>query len=98
MEEQTHYYRYESGRYSMRTTTGEGPVTSPDGATEITQQEYEAGVAALEAASQESRDEAAAAAQVLACEDYAALIAAGLPEASARRMSGCLATPEVNNE
>lgn len=98
MADFTVYYRYDNGAYSATTYEGMEPsdVVPPEGATEITQQEYEDGVAEVEAANAAAAAELEAADRQRACDDYAALIAAGVPEATARRMSGCVEVPVVD--
>ncbi|MFE7356957.1 hypothetical protein ACFU8Q_28315 [Streptomyces sp. NPDC057543] len=87
MEETTRYVRTASGSVMKITDSGSTTVL-PDGAVEITAEEYEATLAAIQAASdQKAADERA---QELAAKKdaYDALIAAGIPEASARQISG----------
>ncbi|MFD0628522.1 hypothetical protein ACFQ2K_43795 [Streptomyces sanglieri] len=62
-------------------------MPSPAGAVEITEAEYNEGVAAIEAANAAKVAEEAAA-QERARMDYEALIAAGIPPETAARMSG----------
>lgn len=86
---ETYFYRHDNGAFSSRTVDGvEDAIEPPAGATEISRDEYDAGVAGLEAANAQLAADVMAAEQALAREDYEALIAAGIPEATARRMSG----------
>ncbi|WP_406501609.1 hypothetical protein OHA04_27745 [Streptomyces sp. NBC_01590] len=88
-EETTHFYRHADGSYSTVTFSGtEGHATPPEGAVEITEAEYNEGVAAIEAANAAKVAEEEAAAQERARLDYEALIAAGIPPETAARMSG----------
>lgn len=98
METITKYYQYEDGSYSAPTYEGveADDIVPPAGATEITEQEYLDGIAAVEAANAAAAAEQEAADRQRACDDYNALIAAGVPEATARRMSGCVEVPVVD--
>lgn len=88
--ERTFYYRHEGGGYSTRTVVVEDgtEVPPPAGAVEISQSEYRDGVAAVESAHAEYVAGLEEADEVRARADYEALIAAGIPEETARRMSG----------
>ncbi|MGW5925221.1 hypothetical protein ACWF2L_03105 [Streptomyces anulatus] len=100
MENSTRYYRFPDGSFTATEFSGfeEGEAPVPDGAVEITAQEYESGVAALEAAREQWAADQRAAETAAACEDYDALIAAGIPEATARRMSSCAAVEVESDE
>ncbi|TDC27659.1 hypothetical protein E1211_28990 [Micromonospora sp. 15K316] len=86
-QEVVRYYVYPDGSYSMLTLVGGAGVVPPD-ATEITQAEYEAGVAAVNAANEALAEQQLADDRALAEADFEALVAAGIPEATARRLSG----------
>lgn len=89
--ERTVYYRYPDGSVEVVTVTVGGDDESPappEGAVEIDRQTYEAELAAIEAAREERRRRQADQEQVQQLADYQALTAAGIPEATARRMSG----------
>ncbi|WP_406501814.1 hypothetical protein OHA04_34455 [Streptomyces sp. NBC_01590] len=87
--DETHFYRHADGSFSTATFSGiEDPVTPPEGAVEITETEYNEGVAAIEAANAQQAAEQEAAEQERARQDYEALIAAGIPAETAARMSG----------
>ncbi|MFF4179735.1 hypothetical protein [Streptomyces sp. NPDC001750] len=101
--DETHFYQHADGSYSTVTVSGvEGPVTPPEGAVEITEAEYNSGVAAIEAANAAQVAEQEAAQQEQARQDYEALIAAGIPPETAARMSGynppTEAAPEAQGE
>ncbi|AXE76020.1 hypothetical protein [Streptomyces atratus] len=83
-----HYYRYADGSVSEREYSGDGEPDVPEGASEITQQEYEEAKAALDAEQAEHVAAIDAEAQERARQDYEALIAAGIPPETAARMSG----------
>lgn len=85
----TIYYRMANGAVSERVVEGvEGPIAPPPGATEITAEEYQQGLAEWEAAREARRAEVQAAEAAEAKQAYEDLIAAGIPEATARRLSG----------
>ncbi|MFE4796248.1 hypothetical protein ACFRFL_14295 [Streptomyces sp. NPDC056708] len=87
--DETHFYRHADGSYSTQTFSGiEHSPTPPEDAVEITEAEYNEGVAAIEAANAQKAAEEEAAAQERARLDYEALIAAGIPAETAARMSG----------
>jgi hypothetical protein len=86
VEEQAYFYRYADGSLVRIDATNTVPQP-PEGAVEITQAEYEAGIAAIEQQRQQDL-EATQAAELAAAQDaYNALIAAGIPEATARHLS-----------
>ncbi|MFE3378688.1 hypothetical protein [Streptomyces anulatus] len=99
MKNTTRYYQLPGGSFTASECSGfeERQAPVPDGAVEINAQEYETGVAALEAARAQWAADQRAAEAAAACEDYEALIAAGVPEATARRMSGCTAVEVESN-
>ncbi|GAA2945916.1 MULTISPECIES: hypothetical protein [Streptomyces] len=86
----TIYYRYENGSYSERTVSGETDteIVAPPGATEVTEAEYRDGVAALDAARAAENSAMEAADQERARQSYDDLVAAGIPDETARRLSG----------
>lgn len=88
MEKTTIYYQYEDGSVAHRVTTGGAKPATPEGATEISEEEYRAALAAIEDANRERAEERRAEEQARAKADYEALLAAGIPEETARRMSG----------
>ena len=89
------YFRTSDGVLASRTTSGavDEPAPLPEGATLLTEEEYTAELAAVEAARQEHADDLVAADEARTREDYLALRAAGVPEATARRMSGYTGPP-----
>jgi hypothetical protein len=99
MADVTLHYRTADGALVSRTVSGDQAEAPdlPEGATALTEEEYTAALAQVEAdrqAAAEQRQEEAEAAQLA---DYQALRAAGIPEASARRMSGYTGPePEVD--
>lgn len=89
--EKTFYYRYDSGALEELTVTvadEDEQVPAPPGATEISREEYEQEFAALEAANEERAAEQRAQEEAAKKAAYEALIAAGIPEASAQQLSG----------
>lgn len=90
MAEVTQYFRTAGGVLASRKTSGdaEEPQPLPEGATELTEEEYGAELADVEAARQEHAEELVAADEANQRADYDALIAAGVPEATASRLSG----------
>lgn len=88
MDETTLYFRLPDGSYSMVTVTGDGGYEPPDGAVQITQAEYEAAVAQIEADNAAAVERAREAERAQARAAYEALLAAGLPEETARYLSG----------
>lgn len=90
MAETTQYFRTADGVLASRKTTGdtEEPQPLPDGATALTEEEYEAALLDVEAARQEHAEELVATDEANQRADYDALVATGVPEATARRLSG----------
>ncbi|MCC9686849.1 hypothetical protein [Streptomyces sp. MNU103] len=90
MAEVTQYFRTSDGVLASRTTSGavEEPPPLPEGATPLTEEEYTDELAAVEAARQEHAEELVAEDTANTRTDYLALLDTGVPEASARRMSG----------
>jgi hypothetical protein len=85
----THYYRYASGAYGEQTVTGYAePPETPEGAVRISEQAYAAGVAAVESVNAAYVEDLNKAVREVADADYQALLAAGIPEATARRLTG----------
>lgn len=84
----TIYYRYANGAIGVKTTSGDDAGTPPDGAAVITQAEYEQDSAAIVAGYTQLDEQREAEQQADAHDDYDALLAAGIPEATAQRLSG----------
>lgn len=88
----TFYYRHGDGSYSKRVVTGE--FTHPEDTVLITEGEHEAAVARI------TGEHAARVAEIRAVEDaelrtaYEELLALGVSETSARRMSGYVPVTE----
>ncbi|CAL9538084.1 hypothetical protein [Streptomyces sp. enrichment culture] len=98
MAEATLYYRTAEGALASRTALGdhaEAP-TLPEGATELTAEEYAAELADVEAARQAHADGLVAADEANQSADYQALRASGIPEETARRLTG-YDGPDVEN-
>ena len=96
--DRTIYYRFADGSVAEKVVTvpaEDTVVTPPEGATEITKEQYDTELAAIEAANAAALAETQAADRARQREDYEALLAAGIPEATARRMSGYEPDPEV---
>ncbi len=85
---ETFYYLYPDGSFAKRTVTGVDHVRHPDGVVLLTEQEYAQKLVEFEA--QQAADEAAAREAELAQRraDYEALLALGMPEETASRLSG----------
>lgn len=83
-----YYRRGKSVGQRTASSSGDGTTVLPDGAEEITHSAYLDAVAVLATARDEHRAEMREAASEASRADYEALITAGLPDASARRMSG----------
>lgn len=89
MEEKTIYYRFPDGSVAERIVTGgDGDVTPPEGAVEITEEEYRAALAAIEEQIEQERQAQREAEQARIKADYEALRALGVPEETARRLTG----------
>ncbi|MFF5668782.1 hypothetical protein ACFY8S_01375 [Streptomyces hygroscopicus] len=89
MEETTIYYRFPDGSVAERIITGgDGAVPPPGGAVEITEEEYRAALAAIEEQIEQERQEQQEAEQARIKADYDALRALGVPEETARRLTG----------
>jgi hypothetical protein len=90
MAEATLYYRTADGVLTSRVVTGETveEPALPEGATELTAEQYETALAAVNEARQEHAEELVATDQANAHADYEALLASGIPEATARRLTG----------
>lgn len=90
MAEATLYYRTAEGALMSRVVTGEtveAPAL-PEGATELTAQDYAAELAAVNAARDGYADDLVATDEGNQHSDYQALRASGIPETTARRLSG----------
>lgn len=88
MEETTIYYQFENGSVAERTVTGSGAVTPPEGATEVTEEEYRTARVAIEEANGQRRQERQAEERAQMKADYDALRALGVPVDTARRLTG----------
>lgn len=89
MSDTTLYFRHDGGSVSRLTTSqprDEVPV--PDGAVEITAAQYATARDAITAANAVQVDELLAVEAQQQVEDYEALIALRVPEATARRLTG----------
>lgn len=90
MADVTLYYRTAEGALVSRVITGEDveAPSPPDGATLLTEEEHAAALADVEAARRQHAEELVAADEANQRADYEALITTGVPEATARRLSG----------
>ncbi|MFD1937564.1 hypothetical protein ACFSKW_39465 [Nonomuraea mangrovi] len=86
-ELRTMYVAYASGAVAF-VESNEETISLPDGTKEITRQEYEARLAELKAANAKHVAALRADDERRTREDYEALSAAGVQEATARRLSG----------
>jgi hypothetical protein len=98
VDETTYYYRHDNGGYEVVTVTGDAEYVPPAGAVEISQAEYEAGVAAVAAHNDAHLADLRDADRQTALADYQALIAAGIPEETARRLSGYTPDPDLDDD
>lgn len=87
-DEHTRYFRTPSGTIGEVADSHEGAVGLPEGAVEVTGEEFQEARAAWAAGVAEHLAGLEAADAELAREAYEALRAAGIPERSARRLSG----------
>lgn len=90
MAEVSLYYRIADGALVARAAAG-GDVTEPElpeGATRLSEGEYQTALADVRAQRQEHAADVAAAEQQSQQADYEALRALNVPEATARRLSG----------
>ncbi|MFK0063341.1 hypothetical protein ACIQTN_29450 [Streptomyces werraensis] len=87
MADATLYYRTATGALVSRAVTGEAPDL-PEGATELTAEQYALELEAIEEARQEHVEDLVATDEANALADYQALRASGIPEATARRLTG----------
>lgn len=94
--EQTYYYQYPDGSIVSVVASGTEP-TPPEGATVLTKADYDTAVTQHEQARQQRDNDTKAAEAANARSDYDALIAAGIPEATARRLSGHTPAPTEGN-
>ncbi|MEZ3180828.1 hypothetical protein KYY02_19670 [Streptomyces pimonensis] len=94
MNEKTFYYLYPDGSVGERTVSGVDEVTHPEGVVLLSREEYETRLAEIQA----QRDAEAEATRQAELEqkraDYEALIALGLPPATASRITGYYPPPE----
>lgn len=90
MAQATQYFRTAAGVLASRTTTGdaEEPQPLPEGATELTEEEFTAELADVEAARQQYAEDLVATDEANQSADYTALRSSGIPEATARRLTG----------
>jgi hypothetical protein len=88
VEEQSFYYLYPDGSVGARTVIGVDEVTHPDGVVLLSREEYDTRLAAIEAQREADAAEIRQREETERRTDYEALLAAGIPEATARRLSG----------
>ncbi|MFZ4160432.1 hypothetical protein ACOZDE_18675 [Streptomyces griseoincarnatus] len=90
MAETIQYFRTADGVLASRKTTGdaEEPQPLPEGATALTEEEYEAALVDVETARQQYAEELVATDEANQSADYTALRTSGIPEATARRLTG----------
>ncbi|WP_411092323.1 hypothetical protein [Streptomyces sp. 049-1] len=90
MPDTTLYYRTAGGALASQAASGETATAPelPEGATELTQEEYETALAEIQADRQDHADDLVAADETNQSADYQALRASGIPEATARRLTG----------
>lgn len=85
----TIYYRYsDSGAVGTRASSSDAQLEPPEGAVVITESEYNAAVGEMSDAYDQLDEQAEAEQRANAEADYKALLDVGLPEATARRLSG----------
>ncbi|MFI9418092.1 hypothetical protein [Streptomyces werraensis] len=98
MAETIQYFRTADGVLASRKTTAdaEEPQPLPEGATALTEEEYETALAAVEEARQQHAEELIATDRANQLADYTALRTSGIPEATARRLTG-YEGPDVEN-
>lgn len=85
----TRYYRFADGSIEAVEITGErGDHIPPEGATEITEEEYESTLADIRAAREARRAQQQQEDEARTRADYEALRSLGVPEGTARRLSG----------
>lgn len=87
---QTHvrYYRTEAGGIGMVEESHPGSTRLPAGAVELDKAAYDAATAEWQDAKRQHVDELRAADRARLTDDYDALVAAGIPDVTARRLSG----------
>ncbi|WP_328434599.1 hypothetical protein [Streptomyces sp. NBC_00425] len=89
MSEHTLYYRNANGSVSRVVTSLDADDIRVQGGTvQITEAEYQEAYAEIQRVNEEGKTELATADRERHVEDYEALRAAGIPEATARRLSG----------
>ncbi|MGX1514037.1 hypothetical protein [Streptomyces collinus] len=90
MPDTTLYYRTAGGALASQAASGEaaGPPALPEGATELSAEEYATELAEIQAARQDHAADLIAADEANQSADYEALRASGIPEATARRLTG----------
>ena len=87
-ESQSQFFRLADGVLAAQTVTGTSLPDLPEGATLITQEEYEEGLKALQAERDEYRARLDTEDQERMQDDYDALRKLGVPEGTARRLTG----------
>jgi hypothetical protein len=90
MAETTLYYRTAGGLLTSRVISGEDVETPrvPEGATVLTEAEYAEALAAVQAERAAYAQQLTETDQANQEADYSALIAAGVPDSTARRLTG----------
>lgn len=90
MAEATLYFRTAGGVLASRTVTGDNPEPPalPEGATALTEAEYADALADVQAQHEAYGQQLTEEAEANQSADYEALRTAGIPEATARRLSG----------
>ncbi|MGW0592749.1 hypothetical protein [Streptosporangium sp. NPDC002607] len=97
-QEYVRHFRAPNGSVGEIRESAQQVTPLPGGAVEITAEEYEQNLAALQADKAEYVAELEAAEAGRAKNDFDALTAPGLPEASARRLSGYIPTERTGEE
>ncbi|MGA5202808.1 hypothetical protein [Streptomyces variegatus] len=94
MADVTLHYRTAGGVLASRTVTGDDPQAPqlPEGATPLTEAEYADALADVQAQHAAHVQQLTQEAETNQSADYEALRAAGIPEATARRLSGYTGT------
>ncbi|MEV0016699.1 hypothetical protein [Streptomyces tendae] len=90
MPDTTLYYRTAGGALASQAASGDTAAAPelPEGATELTREEYDTELGAVQAARQEHAEDLVAADEAAQSADYEALRASGIPDATARRLTG----------
>ncbi|MFF3665482.1 hypothetical protein [Microtetraspora malaysiensis] len=82
------YFRFPDGSVGRTETSGDGEHVPPAEAVEIDEAEHQQLLAAVRQAQADHAADLAAADEANQLDDYTALVTAGIPERSARRLSG----------